>query len=235
MELRRKLMRDARSTIRVTLLAACLMAVGSQARSQGSQSVSLVIKCALRDFGAGPNQSSMPVGVDTQCEATAYRGTESKGTVTSGATWTVDDPSILEVDTGRITSRQVGSTIVRAEFDGAVDKFSVRVNNAVLVDPDGANGPRGHLELKPAGRSAPVGTQIQYTASGNYAVAGGTVWGYDLTRHVAFRSSAPTVASVKGQGHVTTHMASGTPVQIIADYQTRSGQTNLTVTAPAAP
>ncbi len=154
-------------------------------------------------------------GPDVEFTATAIYSDGTSVDVTDTATWTSSDDTIATVAAGVATGIGAGVATITAEFGGEEATAELTVSVAVLDS----------IVVEPATDSIPVGTTLQYTATGNYN--NGTT--QDLTTTVDWVSSDTAVATITAGG-LAAGVAAGTTT-ITATHNGVSGTAALTVTS----
>ena len=190
---------------------------------------------AMWEFGGGTTGFSAPLGVRIVCRAEGFFDTQPLVPVdlTDQVAWSTNLPGVAQVaGDGIVTTTGLGTATITATLGALNDGEAVQVNNGTLRGSPAIAVMNRIGEPDPLSR--PVGVMIPYGAIGNYGVDGGAEFDYDVTELAGWTTSAAPVASVDDttdKGVVTTHMASGSPVQIIATHQTVMGSVGLLVTA----
>ena len=169
----------------------------------------------LVSISVTPADPSVPAEITGQL--TAY-GTYSDGTtqdITTQVTWISSDASVATVSSSGLASAVApGTATVTATSRRLSGKTTFRVNRATLSS----------ISVTPANPSVPDGNTKQFTASGIYS--DGT--SHNITTQVSWRSSNPSVATVKSSG-LATAVAAGTAT-ITATSRSTSGNTTIMVT-----
>jgi hypothetical protein len=167
-----------------------------------------------------PANPAVPVGNAQQFKATGTFTGGSTRDVTSSVTWSSSATTVATISNagtthGLATALAAGTTTVKAAH-GTIKATTVLTVNAA--------GPTlVSITVTPAAPSIAIGTQQQFTATGNY-LDGST---QDLTETAAWSSSAPSIATISTTGLAST-VASGQST-IAAAVGTISGSTSLTI------
>ncbi len=185
------------------------------------QSVNLSGKggaAVLVSIAVSPSSASVPLGSQQQFSAT---GTLSNGTtesLTSTATWQSSLTTVATISsTGLATSTGQGSTTITAVSGAISGSATLQITPAIPVS----------LAVAPASASIPSGTNLQFTATGNYG-DGST---QDLTASVVWNSSSANVATVSSGG-LASATSQGTTT-ITASLGALNSSATLTVGQPA--
>ncbi len=140
--------------------------------------------------------------------------------MTASVTWTSSKTSVATISNtgsprGLATALTAGATTIKAAH-GTISGISILTVAAA--------GPTlTSITISPNAPSIPIGTQQQFTATGNY-LDGST---QDLTETAAWSSSAPSIASISTFGLAST-VASG-QATIAASVGAISGSTSITI------
>ncbi len=167
-----------------------------------------------------PANPAVPVGKTQQFKATGtFTGGKTRD-VTSSVTWSSSATTVATISNagtthGLASSLAAGTTIVKAAHGTikATTALTVNVSGPALVS----------ITVTPAASSIAMGTQQQFTATGNYQ-DGSTL---DLTETATWSSSAPSIATISTTGLAST-VASGQST-IAAAVGTIGGSTSLTI------
>jgi hypothetical protein len=186
---------------------------------------------SMWEFGGLISGFTAPRGINIVCRAVGFFSNLPTVPidVTDRVSWSTEVPAVAAVAPGGIvTTIAIGATAISATLESVSGSDTVQVNGGTLLEIEVANriGEQDPL-------SRPVGTTIPYGAIGNYGVDGGAMAQYDITEFASWSTSNGSVASVNNstdKGLVTTHTASGTPVDIIAQGQGITGVVELNVT-----
>lgn len=167
-------------------------------------------------LSVSPPAASVPATVQQPFKATLLFSNGRKKRLTSGAVWSVSDPTVASVDAnGLVTALAPGSVTVTAAAQGVNGTAALTVTRATLVS----------VALTPVNRKIQVSTSVMYTAMGTFSDGSK----HKLTGAVFWTSSDATVASVDTTGRATG-LAAGT-VSITATHVATglAGKTFLTV------
>lgn len=152
----------------------------------GTASLS-VTPAALTSIAVDPPQASLPVGANQQFIATGTYTDGSHQDLTRHATWRSSAPEVASVTpSGLATGNSAGNGNISASFTGIAGLGAITVTNAALISVD----------VFPDAASIAAGNKQRFTAIGNYSDGSQT----DLTRQVAWTSSAPEIATINPLG-----------------------------------
>lgn len=174
----------------------------------------------LSSIAVTPTRPSISSGGTLQFKAT---GTFTGGTtrdVTSSVTWSSTNTKVATISSagstrGLATAVSAGTTTIKAVHG--------TIKGTTLLTVTAAGPSLSSITVTPSTPSINMGTQQQFTATGNYS-DGSTK---DLTSTSSWSSSAPSIASVSISGLATT-VASG-QATIQATFGAVSGSALLTV------
>ena len=141
--------------------------------------------------------------------------------VTNDATWASSDPSVAPLNGTTATGLTAGTTNISATVGIIVGSTPLHVTGATLVS----------IEVTPANPTAPVGFNVQFTATGHFT-DGTNNTTQDLTPDVLWGSSSDTNASISNAGGsegLATALQQGSST-ISATIAGITGSTLLTVT-----
>lgn len=158
------------------------------------------------------------VAVDTEgaMRATAYLSDDSFFDVTTDATWTSSDVSVVQVDsnTGHALALLAGTATLTASYENQSDTSEITVT-AVTLD---------RIDVAPADESVAKDINIQYTATGHFSDGSEQV----ITPFVVWGSSDPGIASIAVDGLAMSVSPGTTTIEAV--YNAVSGSTTLEVT-----
>ena len=137
--------------------------------------------------------------------------------VTSQVQWTSSHPAVATISSGLASGLTPGTTTVTASSGSITATASLTVTNATVVS----------ISVTPASPTLVVGLLQQLKATGSFS--DGTT--QNISGVVTWASSAPTVATTNRAG-LASALSPGTAT-ISATFETISGNSNLTVTAPS--
>lgn len=161
-----------------------------------------------------PTGPSLAAGLTEQFTATGMYSNNTTENLTSTVTWSSSSTGVATIVTGGLaTSKTAGSTTITATQSGVTGSTTLQVTAPTLVS----------IAVTPATPSMPLGTFLQFTATGTYT-DGST---QNLTSSVTWSSSTPSVASIAAGGLATGANLGSTTIQ--ASYQSVNGNTQLTV------
>jgi uncharacterized protein YjdB len=186
-------------------------------------SVLTVSSATIKEIELAPTDVSTPAGVSMRFEATAILSDGSSLEVTSVATWTSSDGSVVAVSSaagsrGLATALAPGVAVIQATAAGVSGRTSYTVGAQTLVS----------ITVDPAMLSLSVGDTQSLTALGNYSDGSA----FDLTDFVTWISTSSGVAAVSNAGSsrgVVTGVSVG-GATIEAHFQSRTGMSAVTVT-----
>jgi uncharacterized protein YjdB len=178
-----------------------------------------VTNAIIEDVVITPSEIGVPLGFSGRFRATAYYSNDSSSDVTSLASWSSSDTSVVTVvatgtDGGLAQSVSTGTASVMVTFEGLMDTSAVTVTNASLTD----------ILVDPPLRALAVGFSQQYTATGVYSDGGSA----DITDIVDWQSSSTSVAIIDSDGLLQT-VSIGTSL-ISATTEDITGRSLLAVT-----
>jgi uncharacterized protein YjdB len=163
-----------------------------------------------------PANSSVQVGFTVQYTATGQYSDNTAKNLTSLARWSSSNTAAATISsTGLATGVAPGSTNISARYKG------VRGATVLAVTPVLQS-----ITVTPANGSVAAGLTLQFKATGTYSDNTAA----DLTTSVIWASSNTAAATISTAG-LATGVASGAST-ISARYNTVTGSTGLTVTAP---
>ncbi len=182
-----------------------------------------VTAAKITSVSVTPVNADLIVGQGAQYQAVALYDDGSNQNVTTLATWTSADTTVVDVSNGfgskgQLTALKPGSTTVSADFMGVKGSTGVTVKDASLTS----------LQVTPINITLPKGNDQQYQAVGLYS--DGT--SRNVTGQATWTSSVEAVASASnafGSKGVVTALAAGA-TRISASLSGITGHTSLTVT-----
>ncbi|PZD97811.1 bacterial surface protein [Paenibacillus sambharensis] len=175
-------------------------------------------------FESVPSPLSLYVGDDAhqlKVWASISGGTAATRDITSEATWTSSNSSVVKVSKGLLTPAGEGSATITVKYQTA---SAITLQVKVLYQYD-------KVEIRSAGSVLTTQQNIELgkTLSLNLAAYQGSSL-TDVTADAAWSSSSSSVAAVNADGDVTL-LAAGTAV-ITGSYKGRSSSVTLKVTSP---
>lgn len=175
-----------------------------------------VTAATLTSITVAPATSSIPVGTVVQLTATGAFTDGTTQDLTSSVVWTSSDLAVATVAGGKVAALTGGTVTLSAALSGFTGTASLEVTTAVLTS----------IAITPVSPVAPVGTTVQFTATGSFS-DGSTL---DITGVATWTSSDTDVATVSDTtaGLVTT-VASGS-VTLTATSGAVSATQKLNVT-----
>jgi uncharacterized protein YjdB len=176
----------------------------------------LVSAATLMAIEISPKNGSVGVGSTLQLTATGFYSDNTHVNITTAVTWSSANGDATIDAKGLAKGMTVGQTTVTATLGGVMGSTPLTVTAAMLIS----------ITVSPANPSVVKGTNIQFTATGNYDDNSSQ----DLTAQVNWSSDNAMVATVNAAG-----LAKGVDVgaaNIIATLKKVSGMTPITVTAP---
>lgn len=166
-----------------------------------------VINASIVSLTVTPANQSAPIGVERDFDVSGTFDDATVQNLNRIASWSVNVPAVASVtSTGTTTGDSVGTTDIRAEWQGVSGNATLTVTEAVLTD----------LTIAPADTEYPAGLTIQYALTGTYT-DGVTD---DLTDQAFWESDDTTNATVDntvGEEGKVEMLASG-DTDIIASY-----------------
>ena len=184
---------------------------------QASTSVT-VTNPTLTALSVSGAAASVAKGLSTQLAAV---GTYSDGTtanVTSQVAWTSSNANVATVNNqGVVSARGVGSATLTGSLNGQQATYSVTITNPTLTS----------IAVTSNAGSLAKGTLAKLTATGTYS--DGTT--ADITSQMTWSSSNAAVATVSGQGVVST-LGVGSAT-LTGSLNGQQGSVSVTITNPA--
>lgn len=178
-----------------------------------------VSDAALLSLAIQPDNSSSPLGVPVQFQATGTFSDGSTRTLTDQVRWQSSSTDLLVAFSGLAQSFAVGTYTVTASLFGVTTSTQLNVTPATVVE----------LLVLTAAGSAPAGREVQCTAVGQFS--DGTV--VDVTQLVTWSTSDSNVATASNApapaGRVRG-LQTG-PVQVLATLNGVEGSAPFQVTA----
>ncbi|MFZ3262550.1 MAG: Ig-like domain-containing protein [Terriglobales bacterium] len=194
------------------LLTAC--GGGSSSAPTGKQPGPAV----LQSIQITPGAPSIAAGISQQFIATATYSDNTNKNLTGSAAWSSSNTSIANIsNVGAATGKEPGSTTITATVSGVSGSVTLAVTAPALVS----------LAVTPTSSSVPVGTTVQFGATGTFT-DGST---QNLTTSVLWMSASASVAAVNVNG--TQGLAMGMAVgssSISAASGSVSASAMLTIT-----
>jgi uncharacterized protein YjdB len=167
---------------------------------------------SLASLAINPVESSLKVAATFQLTVTGTYSNSSSQNLTSLATWSVTDTSVLNVSsTGLVTALSAGTSIVTAAYEGLTVERSISVK--ALLD----------LGISPASVTLAIASSQQLSVTGTYT--DDSVEGVDSL--LTWESSAPNIASISTSG-VILAVSAGT-ISVTASLQGVSEAIQVTV------
>lgn len=169
----------------------------------------------LTSIQVTPAAPSVAAGLTQQFTATGMYSNSTTQDLTSTATWSSSNTSLATIASGGLATTKAagGPVTISAAQNGVTGAASLQVTAPTLVS----------IAVSPATDTIPVGTFLQFTATGTYT-DGST---QNLTSSATWSSSAATVASIAAGGLATAATIGSTTVT--ATSGTVNGNTSLTV------
>lgn len=197
------------------MLTLCLVACGG-----GGGSTLAVVPIALVSLEIRPANPSIPLGISGQFTATGTYNDVSTRDLTAEVTWGSSDPSVATISNtagsnGKVATIGAGSSVITASLGGVSASTTLTVTAATLLS----------INITPASPSTPLGTPVQFSATGSYSDSSIN----DITATATWISSALSVAKVSNTGLATPATAGTTTIS--AKSGTVSSSTSLTVTS----
>jgi len=172
---------------------------------------------SLTSIQVTPASPSVAAGLTQQFAATGTYSNNTTQDLTSTATWSSSNSSLATIASGGLATTKAagGPVTISAVQSGVTGTASLQVTAPTLVS----------IAVTPATDTIPVGTFLQFTATGTYT-DGST---QNLTSSATWSSSAATVASIAGGGLATAATIGSTTITAISGSV--NGNTSLTVAA----
>ena len=193
----------------LSLMLASLLAACSSSNSNSSPT--------LTSIQVTPAAPSVAAGLTQQFTATGMYSNNTTQDFTSTATWSSSNTSVATITSGGLATAKAagGPVTISASQSGVTGTASLQVTGPNLVS----------IAVTPATDTVPVGTFLQFTATGTYT-DGST---QNLTSSATWSSSAATVASIATGGLATAATIGSTT--ITATSGSVNGNTSLSVAA----
>ena len=176
-----------------------------------------ITAAVLNRLDVAPANTSFPAGTTQQFQAIGLFSDGSTRDLTSSASWTAGDSTVLELEGGRGRGLRTGTSSVSASYQGFTGRATAQVSSAVVTG----------LTLDPATAQLPNGLTLSLKATALYS--DGT--SRDVTEETTFVSSDSTVATVSTSEPrgVVRGLGVGT-ASVRADFAGQTARTALTVT-----
>jgi hypothetical protein len=185
-----------------------------------------VTTATLVSIAVTPINVTIPAGTSRQYQATGTYSDGSTAVITNTVSWATTNINTATISTGGGTVG-LATGVAAGEVDvTATSGTIVGTTHLTIIAPQLVR-----VDITPTGQTRPVGTTVQFTATGVYT-AGPT---QDLTSQASWSSSANNVATISnatGSNGVATAVGAGTSF-ITATYEGVSGTTDLTVNTAA--
>jgi trimeric autotransporter adhesin len=171
----------------------------------------------LTSIQVTPASPSVAAGLTQQFMATGMYSNSTTQDLTSTVTWSSSNMSVATIaSSGLATTKAAGGPVtISAAQSGVTGSASLQVTAPTLVS----------IAVTPETDTIPVGTFLQFTATGTYT-DGST---QNLSSSATWSSSAATVASIAAGGLATAATIGSTTV--MATSGSVNGNTSLTVAA----
>ncbi|MCG9729879.1 Ig-like domain-containing protein [Shewanella sp. Isolate13] len=178
-----------------------------------------VTDAEVTSLQVSPANLSVPLGTTGQYRADAFYSDGHTSDVTHLATWSVIDPSLVNIaatgsEAGFAEAIAVGMTKVQADFEGQSDKVDVKVTDAVIEN----------LVISPAYSSIAAGLSQPYQAIGVFSDGSSK----PLTDVVNWNSSDSEVATLNRLGVAQSYKAGN--IIVSASYSGLQATAELNVT-----
>lgn len=183
-----------------------------------------VVPLTLVSLEIRPATPSIPLGNSGQFTATGTYNAASSRDLTAVVTWGSSATGVATISNtsgtnGKVATFGAGSSVITATLDGVSASTTLTVTAATLAS----------INITPASASTPLGTPVQFSATGSYTDASS----HDITAIATWNSSSPSVATVSntvGSKGLAPPVTAGTTT-ITAQSGTVSGSALMTVTA----
>lgn len=166
-----------------------------------------VTDAVVTGLQVSPANLSVPLGTTGQYRADAFYSDGHTSDVTQLATWSVNDPNLVNIaatgsSAGFAEATAVGMTQVHAEFAGMTDKVNVTVTDAILEK----------LVISPAYSRVAAGLRQPYQATGVFSDGSSK----PLTDLVSWKSSDSDIATLDRFGVAQSYKSGN--VEVSASY-----------------
>ncbi|MGC2449246.1 MAG: Ig-like domain-containing protein [Candidatus Sulfotelmatobacter sp.] len=180
-----------------------------------SNSASLTISSAtLTSLAVYRAKPKIAAGTTLQFTGTGTFSDGSKQNLTTLATWSSSNPSVVSVNaSGLGTGLSTGESTIKASFRSLSNSATLTVTSAVLTS----------IAVTPANQSLLVKGTLQFTATGTFSDDSQQ----DITKLVTWSSSNQTAVTINGTGLATALSQGATTIG--ATLNAISGTTGLTV------
>jgi uncharacterized protein YjdB len=195
-----------------SLFALFLSGCGGGSGDSGGGSGGATPVVSLASLAINPVESSLKVAATFQLTVTGTYSNSSSQNLTSLATWSVANTSVLNISsTGLVTALSAGTSIVTATYEGLTVERSILVK-ALL-----------NLRISPASVTLAIASSQQLSVTGTYT--DDSVEGVDSL--LTWESSEPNIASISTSG-VILAVSAGT-MSVTASLQGVSEAIQVTV------
>ena len=204
----------------VTAVAPGSIVITATSGSISGTTTLTVTGATLVTIQLSPAAASVARGTNQQFTAVGIFSDNSKQDLTLNVSWSSSNQAIATIGNlpaamGLAATGGVGTTTIAATLGAVSGSTTLTVTNATLVS----------IEVTPTAPSAPMGTTVQFTATGTYSDNSTQ----DLTGTATWSSSTPGVAAINNAG-LATAIGAGTAT-ITASLGSVTGSTTLDVTA----
>jgi hypothetical protein len=183
-----------------------------------------VSSAALVAIAVSPDATALAKGTTQGFTALGLLSDGTREELTEQVTWSSSDDSVATVSNaagsrGLVTGLGIGSTSISASLSGVSGSTALDVSGAMLVS----------IDVSPFLQSMAKGTQVQFSAMGNYS----DLSTQDLTAQVTWSTSDAAVAAVSnadGSRGLATGLGVGSTT-LSAGIEGVLGTTNFDVTA----
>jgi len=202
--------------------------IATMGTMQGTVSTT-VTNATLQSIEISPPNQTIPQGVKEKYTATGHYSDgvndEIIMDITSSVNWTVTNTAIANFEDsqkdGYLTAKSTGTTTIKAERNGIFKETDITITNKELIS----------IQITPATTSIPIGTELNFTAKGEYSDGSSL----DLTDQVTWSSSATNIATIDSTGKSSTGEIAGSgkitgTTTISAELNSKKGIATLTVT-----
>jgi len=228
--------KDQTAQVRWTSSNASVGSVNSagllQARAVGTASISASINgliastdvkvssAAPQSIAITPSPLALIVGQKAQLTATAALTDGTSQDVTHTVSWSISDPSVIQIDaTGLASALKAGTSNFSASLAGS-GSGKIAGSSTATVVAELLNA----LQISGQNASMPLGTSQQLTAAGTFN--DGAV--RDVTATVAWSSSASSIVSMNATGEATALARGSAALSAVAGGITTSITVNVT-------
>lgn len=207
-----------------TSVAAGSSAISATLGSVSGSTALTVTPATLVSIGVTPINTSIALETSQQFTATGRYSDNTTQDLAADVIWSSSNTGVVSVSNatgsnGLATSVAAGSATITATLGNISGSTTLTVTSAAIVS----------IDVKPTSHSIPLGTALQFAATGTFS--DGTI--KDMTTDATWKSSDETHATISnaiGSNGLAAPVAVG-QVTITATFGSISGSTTLTVTS----